>query len=297
MSESHSHGHGHSSDIRLAFLLNLAFTVLEIAGGLWTNSLAILSDALHDFGDSISLGIAWYLGAYSERRGDATYSYGYRRFSLLGALINTVVLIVGSLFVLSEAVPRLLDPQPSNAPGMVLFALVGIAVNGVAALRLKRGATLNAQVIAWHLLEDVLGWVAVLVVSITMLFVDVHILDPILSILIALYVSYNVLRNMKRTLSLFLQAVPENVDLDAIDDQVRSMEQVRTTHHTHVWSLDGEHHVLTIHVAVDETTSREQVKRIKDRIRGLSEELNLYHTTIEIEYGDEACGMAGAPCR
>jgi cobalt-zinc-cadmium efflux system protein len=289
---NNSRGHEQTADIRLAFFLNLAFTVLEIVGGLWTNSLAILSDAIHDFGDSISLGLAWYLGRYSERAKDEKYSYGYRRFSLLGALINTVVLIAGSLFVLMEAVPRLLEPEHSNAQGMAVFAVVGIVVNGIAAYRLKGGATLNEQVVAWHLLEDVLGWIAVLIVAITLLFADIHILDPILSILITLYVLYNVLRKIKRTLALFLQAVPEGIDVAAINRRIRGIEQVQFTHHTHVWSLDGEHHVLTTHVGVDECASREDVAAVKGEIRRLGEELGFSHVTIEIEYGDEGCKMA-----
>lgn len=290
---AHNHNHSHSYDgtrnIRTAFLLNLGFTIVEIVGGLLTNSVAILSDALHDLGDSVSLGLAWYLGGYAEKEADQRYSYGYRRFSLLGALINAIILIGGSLYILSEAVPRLINPQHSNAAGMVVFALVGIVVNGIAAWRLKGDQSMNAQMVAWHLLEDVLGWVAVFIVGVTLLFVDIHILDPILSMLITLYVLYNVIRNLKETLSLFLQAAPQDIDVGEIERKFRAIDGVHSTHHTHVWSLDGEHHVLSTHLVVDEELTKEEMLKVKLASKAAIAELPLEHLTIEIESVDEDC--------
>ncbi|MCB0168165.1 MAG: cation transporter [Anaerolineae bacterium] len=235
--------------------------------------------------------MAWYLAGYSEKGQTKRYSYGYRRFSLLGAFINAVVLIVGSLYILSEAIPRLLNPEHSSAPGMIVFALVGIAVNGVAALRLKNDQTMNAQVVACHLLEDVLGWVVVLVVGLTLVFVDIHVLDPILSILITLYVLYNVISKLKKTVELFLQATPTSIDLDAIVQKLEAVPGVKSSHHTHLWSLDGEHNVLSTHLVVDERTSREEVMRVKATSKATVNDLNLEHLTIEIEYGDKDCTL------
>ena len=292
MNHDHTYDQSDTGDIKIAFYLNLGFTVLEIIGGLWTNSVAILSDALHDLGDSLSLGLAWFLGRYAERREDERYSYGYRRYSLLAALVNTVILIAGSIFILSEAIPRLAQPQRPHAPGMILFAVGGIAVNGVAALRVRRGHSLNAQMVAWHLLEDVLGWLAILIVSIVLLFADVPILDPILSILITTYVLYNVIRNLRKTSALFLQAVPEEVSIREIERKLLEIEGVCSTHHTHVWSLDGEHHVLTTHVVVNEEATRDEVLRVKSQIKALIERMeNFEHVTVEVEYSDEACSM------
>ena len=290
----HPHGHESSRGIGIAFFLNLGFTVLEVLGGLWTNSLAILSDCLHDLGDSFSLGLSWYLDKQSKKGRDEKYSYGYRRFSLLGALVNTIILIVGSVLILSEAIPRLIHPEHAEARGMILLAIVGILVNGVAVLRLRTGKTLNAQVVTWHLLEDVLGWVAVLVASIALLFTNIQILDPLLSILITLYVLYNVIRNLRRTLMLFLQAVPENIDITRIEQVLLGIGRVLSTHHTHVWSLDGEHHVLTTHLVVHEDITGEEISQIKCAIRGLSDRMGFEHTTVEIEYGAEDCAMRGS---
>ena len=287
----HQHLSENSTSLKFAFFLNLGFAIFEILGGLWTNSVAILSDALHDFGDSIALGLSWYLEKQANKGGDGRFSYGYRRFSLLAALVSTIVLIVGSLFMLSKSVPRLLRPEHSNAQGMFIFALVGILVNGAAALRLKQGKSLNMRVAAWHLLEDVLGWAAVLAVSVVLLFRDIHILDPILSILITLYVLTNVVINLKKTLALFLQAVPDDLDVAEVERTILDLPVVNSVHHTHAWSLDGEHHVLTMHVVVDEEATKNDLISVRRQFRDMAEKVDLAHTTLEIEYQDEDCFM------
>ncbi|OQY42846.1 MAG: cation transporter [Anaerolineaceae bacterium 4572_78] len=285
------HSHGSTDNIKTAFFLNFGFTIFEIIGGLWTNSVAILSDALHDLGDSFSLGMAWYLDNYSKKGKDRKYSYGYTRFSLLGALINAIILISGSLFMLSVSIPRFMNPERSNAQGMVLFALAGVTVNGIAFLRLKDDRSMNSQMVAWHLLEDVLGWVAVLIVGITLLFVDIPVLDPILSILITLYILYNVIGNLRKTMDLFLQATPQDVDLEKIENTLLAIEGVQSMHDTHVWSLDGDHHVLTTHLVINQDATRENVLCIKRDSKALADEWHLQHITIEVEYEDEDCQM------
>jgi cobalt-zinc-cadmium efflux system protein len=299
MAHDHSHNHGHDhahnhgavGDIKLAFFLNAAFTIFELIGGFYTNSLAIVSDAVHDLGDSFSLGAAWYLEKYSQRSQDTRYSYGYQRFSLLGALITTTVLIVGSIYVVSQAIPRLIHPEHSNAQGMIIFAIVGVVVNGLAALRLRGQKSMNARVVMWHFLEDVLGWVAVLIVGVALMFTDIHILDPLLSIVIVLYVLYNVLKNLKRTFAVLLQAVPEDIDLEKIEQRILGIEKVRSMHHTHVWSLDGEHHVLSTHVVIDPNATKDETLDIKCRIRAMTENKDIEHITIEIEFEGEDCSV------
>jgi cobalt-zinc-cadmium efflux system protein len=291
MGATHSHQPDTSTGLKVAFFLNLGFTVLEVIGGLWTNSLAILSDSLHDLGDSFALGLSWFLQRYSTKQGDPRYSYGYRRYSLLAALVSTVILILGSILVLSEAIPRLATPQHSNAGGMVAIALLGIAANGYAALRVRGSTSMNARIVAWHLLEDVLGWIAVLIVGVTLLFRDIHVLDPLLSILITAYVLFNVARNLRKTLALFLQAVPEEVDLNQIEAMLLSRPNVNSLHHTHVWSLDGEHHVLTTHLVVSDETTAQAIIDLKCDVRDLTASLNFEHTTLEIEFDSEDCAM------
>jgi cobalt-zinc-cadmium efflux system protein len=167
------------SNIKVAFFLNLGFTIIEIIGGLWTNSIAIISDALHDLGDSFSLGLSWFLERYSRKKKDEKYSYGYRRYSLFAALINSLILIAGSIFILYKAIPRLINPEELNAKGMLIFAVTGIIINGIAVLQVRRGKSLNERIVSLHLFEDVLGWAAVFVISIVIIFKSIPILDPI----------------------------------------------------------------------------------------------------------------------
>lgn len=288
---AHDHAHEAHGDLRTAFLLNLSFTLLEVVGGVLTNSVAIVSDALHDLGDSISLGLAWYLQRVSARSSDVRYSYGYRRFSLLGALFNAIILIAGSLFVLSEAIPRLTDPQPFEAAGMIVFALFGVGVNGFAAYRLRGSGSANVQVVGLHLLEDVLGWIAVLIVGMVSLFADLPILDPILSILITGYMLVKVVGRLRHSVRVFLQAVPEGVDMAAIEQRLLAIPGVKSTHHTHIWSLDGEHHVFTTHLVVDDAASKEEVMRIRQDSQQAIHDLHVEHFTIAVEYESEECAM------
>ncbi|MGD0210302.1 MAG: cation diffusion facilitator family transporter [Desulfomonilia bacterium] len=296
MAHDHNHHHNALGNIRLAFFLNLVFTVFEIIGGLWTNSLAIMADAIHDLGDSFALGSAWFLERLSMKKGDTLYSYGYHRFSLLGALITAAMLLTGSLFILLKAIPRLIHPQLPYAPGMLVFAIIGIMVNGAAVLKLKGSDGMNAKMVAWHLLEDVLGWAAVLAVSIILFFKDIPVLDPLLSCLITFYVLFNVLRNLGKTLGIFMQGVPEGVDIVAIETGIRSLKHVTCTHHTHIWSLDGMHHVLTTHVVVDKDATRDDIILIKEHIRDLMLAHDMDHSTVEIEYCGEECRITSDTC-
>ena len=237
MSHDHHHHHSSNKNLKIAFFLNLGFTIFEIIGGLYVNSIAIISDAIHDLGDSLSLGTAWYLDQKSKKGSDQKFSFGYARFSLLGALINSIVLILGSIFVIKEAVERLLAPEQTNAQGMFLFALVGITVNGYAAWKMSGGKSLNEKVVSWHLLEDVLGWVAILVASIVLLFFDVPFLDPALSIAITLYVLWNVIKRLKETLFLFLQGIPNDIHLQEIEEKLLNITYVDSAHHTHLFQM------------------------------------------------------------
>jgi cobalt-zinc-cadmium efflux system protein len=258
-----SHNHSQtttSKNFRTVFFLNFVFTLFEIVGGILTNSIAIISDALHDLGDSISIALAWFLERYSHKKSDNKYTYGYGRFSLLGALINAMVLIIGSTFVLANAIPRIIEPQATNAEGMIIFAIVGVIVNGAAVFKLKNEESMNARVMMLHLLEDVLGWIAIFAVAIALLFWQTYILDAILSIMITFYILFNVTVNLKKTISLFLQATPDHIQLEMIDEKLKSIDKVISSHHTHVWSLDGANHILTTHLIVEKSTTRDKIQ-------------------------------------
>lgn len=288
----HNHHHDHSSSskrIGWAFFLNFSFTIIEFIGGWLTNSTAIMADAVHDLGDTLSIGSAWLLNRLGEKSATSEYTYGYRRLSLFGALINGLVLIAGSIWVLVIAIPRLADPVMPNTEGMMALAVLGVTVNGYAAYKLSQGKTLNERVLNWHLLEDVLGWVAVLIVSIVMQFVDWPILDPLLSIGFTLFILVNVMRNLWATGRLFFQAAPSLEAQEKIKQSLLALENVDSVHHLHFWSLDGEYHVLTAHIKVSFLSNLEDYGKLKKIISSVLEPQGLEHTTIEIELDEELC--------
>lgn len=272
-----------------AFFLNMSFTIIEFIGGWLTNSTAIMADAVHDLGDSLSIGLAWLLGKLSERDSSADFSYGYKRFSLLGALINGMVLTIGSIWVISEAIPKLFNPEMPMIEGMLGLAILGILVNGYAAFKLSSGKTLNERILNWHLLEDVLGWLAVFIVSIVLIFIEWPILDPLLAIGFTLFILLGVLRNMSTTLKLFLQGVPDKELATKVEDILKSIPEVQQFHHLHLWSLDGESHVLTVHINLRPSTSLEKLKSIRQQVSQTLSDLNFSHTTIQFELDKEYC--------
>lgn len=272
-----------SGNIITAFLLNLVFALIELAGGLYTNSVAILSDALHDFGDSLSLGVAYYLQKKSEKRGDNKYTYGYKRFSLLGSLFISVVLIVSSVFIVKESIERLISPQEANATGMLILSILGIIVNGAAVLKLKKGTSHNERAVTLHMMEDLLGWAAVLTGSIIMMFADVPFIDPLMSILITIWVLTNVYRNLRDTMRIMLQEVPRQVDIEVIEKKIMSIEGVLSVHDLHIWTLDGENHILTFHLVTIGSAGTESICHIKERVRNMLYKEGIGHVTIETE--------------
>ncbi len=289
MSPDHHH-HG-DDNIKVAFFLNLGFTIIEIIGGIYTNSLAILSDALHDLGDSLSLGLSWYFQRLSKKGRDNTFSYGYRRFSLLGAAINSSVLVVGSIFILSKAIPQLFNPGNANAEGMMYLALLGIVVNGAAVLKLKKGTSLNEKVVSLHLLEDVLGWVAVLLGSIVMIYFDAPFIDPLLSVLISAYILINVYKNLKQSLTIILQGIPKGLSIEQLKERLKDLKEVIDIHDCHSWAMDGEYNVLTIHLVLNRDYPLSHLAEIKQKARALIKDESIEHITIEFENEEEHCEL------
>jgi len=290
MSHNHSH-HSNTENIKVAFFLNFIFTIIEFIGGIYTNSLAIMSDALHDLGDSLSLGLSWYFQKLSNKGATKKYTYGYRRFSLLGAIINAIILVVGSIFIIKEAIPGLLNPQQADAKGMMWLAILGIIVNGAAVFKLKKGTSINERVVSLHLLEDVLGWAAVLVASIVMQFWDVPILDPILSLLIAVFILFNVFKNIKETLRIILQGTPNEISIEAIHEKLKMLPEIDGIHDCHVWSLDGEYNLCSLHISTkNNLLSLEEASFLKRKVRELlHDEFDLEHITLELESSFEDC--------
>lgn len=292
MGHHHDHSHHHSEgNVKVAFFLNLSFTIIEIIGGLYTNSLAILSDALHDLGDSLSLGLSWYFQRLSKKGRTKTFSYGYKRFSLLGAIINSIVLLVGSIFILTKAIPELFNPGETDAQGMLYLAILGIVVNGAAVFKLRKGESLNEKVVSLHLLEDVLGWVAVLIGSIIMMYTDAPFIDPLLSVLISLFVLYNVYKNLKKSLLVILQGIPEEISIDDIRQKLKNISKVTDIHDCHAWSMDGQYNILTLHLRLDKDYKLSEQAKLKEQVRTQLKDESINHITIEFEAQGENCEL------
>ena len=303
MSSDHSHSHAHGpndagKNIAVAFFLNFFFAIIELIGGILTNSVAILSDAFHDFGDSLSLGVAWYLQKISTKKGDSRFSYGYKRFSLLGSIFISVVLVVGSILIVAESIKRFADPQDTNAAGMVLLSILGIIVNGAAVFRLKKGRSHNEKAVLIHMMEDLLGWIAVMAGGILMHFWDLPFIDPMLSVIIAVWVLFNVYKNLSSTISIMLQEVPKDVDISDLYNDFKSIGKADSIHDLHVWTLDGESHILSVHLVMQENVTREEVQKAKENLKQIAMHRGIGHVTVEVEFCDEVscCSYYKHPC-
>jgi cobalt-zinc-cadmium efflux system protein len=281
--------HHRPSRLALAFFLNLGFSVLELIGGLWTNSMAILSDSVHDLGDSVSIGISWFMDRKARKKPTREFTYGYARFSLLGALISSLILLVGSTVVIIEAIQRLLSPEPIDAVSMIYFAVAGILVNGWAAWSASRGKSLNEKAVSLHLFEDVFGWIAVLLGAVAMTIWDIPRLDSILSIGFTLFILYEVFKNLKSIIEVFLEKAPGELEFGKIREELMATEGVLGIHHVHVWSLEGNIHLATLHVIIEKGSGEGRYLAIQREIHRKLKAAGLEHSTIEIEFEIEGC--------
>ena len=271
-------------NILIAFILNLAFSIFEFVGGFFTGSVAIVSDAVHDIGDATSIGISYFLEKKSKKKPDEHYTYGYARYSVIGSVVTTLILLVGSVLVVYNAILRIIDPTPINYNGMILFAIVGAAVNFLAALFTREGDSLNQKAVNLHMLEDVLGWLVVLVGAVVMRFTDVAIIDPLMSIGVATFIFINAIRNLKEAIDLFLEKTPHGIEIDEIREHLCHIDGVNDVHHIHVWSMDGQSNYATLHVVAEGDSHK-----IKEAVREELAEHGIDHATLELEAPGEHC--------
>ena len=271
-------------NIFIAFVLNLAFSIFEFIGGIFTGSVAIISDAIHDIGDATSIGAAFFLEKKSKKQPDEKYTYGYARYSVIGSVLTTLILLFGSAMVIYNAVLRIINPSEINYNGMIIFAIVGVCVNFGAAILTRDGDSLNQKAVNLHMLEDVLGWVIVLIGAIAMRFTDLYIIDPLMSIGVAIFILINALKNLKDVLNLFLEKTPHGINIGEITEHICEVEGVLGVHHIHVWSMDGHNNYATMHVVVNG-----DAHIIKDKIRDELREHGIGHVTLELEAEGEHC--------
>lgn len=274
-------------NILLAFILNTVFAIIEAIGGLLTNSLAIVSSALHDAGDSVSLFSAYVSERSSHRLPDERRTFGYRRLALLAAFVNANLLFTGSLFVIGSALPRLLRPEAVHPPGVVGLSVLGIFFNTLGVLRLSRGRSLSERVLRWHLLEDVFGWVAVAIVGVTLLFWDIPILDPLLTILFTAVIVTNAWRNLRETANLLLEGVPVSKSVTWAERLLLKHPRVAGVHDIHLWSLDGKQDLFSAHVVPRKQAYAGALVRA---LKALLARHGIEHAVFEIEPDGQCAG-------
>ena len=277
----HLHGNGAGRNILSAFFINLTFTIISLIGGWLTNSMAIISDSIHDLGCTVSIALAWVFERIAGHKPTSRFTFGYRRFTLLGAFVNAFILLSGSAVVLYESIGRLTHPEEVDAEGMLWFALLAILFKGLAVWRTWKGSSVNQRMVSLHLLGDCLGWVAVLLGSIVMLFVEIPLLDPILSVCISLYILYNVVHNLIVAFRIVLEGVPASVDYKALKAEVAVLPHIQDVRELRVWSLDNEHHAAEVHL----TTSLSDIKELetlKESLRTVLDRYGVTMSTIEV---------------
>ncbi len=289
---NHQHAHHHinnSSGLKWAFTLNLLFAFIELGGGLWTNSLAIMADAVHDFGDALAIGLALILEHYGNKNPDEKYTYGYRRYSLLGAVLTGVILTVSSLLIIRECIERFQHPQDVKPLEMIGFALLGMAVNGYSAWRLSRSSGVNQRMAMLHLLEDVIGWAVIFVSAIIMLIYPMPILDSILSMALSIFVLWNVIKMSRKILRIFMQRMPEEIEMSRLHSEIGALTGVRGMHAMQGWSLDGEEHTFSTHIKVGPETDFKSLMDLKCKIKDIFSHHKIKYSTIEFESSDDCC--------
>lgn len=271
-------------NILIAFILNILFSIIELIGGLWIGSIAILSDALHDFGDAASIGIAYFLEKKSKKAPDEAYTYGYGRYSVLGGAVTTLILLIGSCIMIFHSIQRFFEPTQIQYNGMILFACIGVAINLAAALITKHGDSLNQKAVNLHMLEDVLGWTVVLVGAVVMRFTNLSWIDPLLSIGVSLYIMSHAIQNLWNILKLFLLKTPDNLTVSEIQRELYGLEGVMDVHHLHIWSIDGQHHSASMHIRFSG-----DAHGVKEVIKNKLLDYNIIHSVLELESADEDC--------
>ena len=270
--------------ILCAFLLNLFFSIVEFVGGMITGSAAIISDSVHDLGDAVSIGASYFLEKKSKKAADERYTYGYGRYSVLGGVITVVILIIGSTAAIVNGVIRIIYPTPINYDGMIILALFGAAVNLIAAYFTREGESVNQRAVNLHMLEDVLGWIAVLVGAVIMRFTDLAFIDPLMSICIAIFILINAVRTLGVSIELLLEKTPHGIDVSEIREHLCEIDGVTDVHHIHIWSLDGVTNCATMHIVADGDHAE-----IKSAVRHELAEHGITHTTLELESTAEDC--------
>ena len=264
----------------LAFFLNLSYAIVEFIAGRVFGSSAVLADSVHDLGDAIAIGVSAVLETISNREEDSQYTLGYKRFSLLGALITAVILMKGSVLVILENITKIFHPQPANDEGILWLGIIAVTINVLASLVVRKGKTKNESILSLHFLEDTLGWIAVILMAIILRFTDWYILDPLLSLVISFFILSKAIPSFWSTLKIFLDAVPEGVDIEQVKKDLEQLDHVASVNQLNLWTMDGLEKNAIVHVCLKEIG---QMENCKESIRNLLKDCGFQNITIEVD--------------
>ena len=268
------------TSIWLAFFLNLSYAIVEfIAGGIFGSS-AVLADSVHDLGDAIAIGISALLETISNREEDRQYTLGYKRFSLLGAMLTAVILMIGSVLVILENITKIVHPQPVNEEGVLWLGIIAVSINVLASLVVRKGKTKNESILSLHFLEDTLGWLAVILMANILRFTDWYILDPLLSLVISIFILTKAIPRFWSALKIFLDAVPEGVDIKQVKNDLEQLDHVVSVNQLNLWTMDGLEKNAIVHVCLEEI---EHIEYCKESIRNLLKDYDFQNVTIEVD--------------
>ncbi len=271
-------------NILIAFILNFTFAIFEFLGGIYTGSVAIISDAVHDIGDAASIGLSFFLERRSKKQPDAMFTYGYARYSLLGSVITTCILLFGSVLVIYNAINKIITPTEIKYNEMICFAILGVCVNFFAAISTRGNDSRNQKAVNLHMLEDVLGWTVILIGAVSMKFTGFVFIDPLLSIAVAVFILINAVKNLKETTDIFLEKTPHGIVVNEIMEHIRAIDEVMDVHHVHIWSMDGQNNYATMHIVTNAASPE-----IKHKIKEELYKHGICHVTLEFENEEESC--------
>lgn len=273
--------HKHEKNILIAFILNISFSIFELIGGFLTSSVAIISDSIHDAGDALTIAVSYFLERKSNKKSDNNYTFGYRRYSVIGAFITTTILLIGSALVIYNSCIRLFNPVRIDYNGMIIIAIIGFLVNFLAAYFTKESHSLNTKSVNLHMLEDVLGWIVVLIGSVIIKFTNIYYIDSIMSIGISIFLIIECIKNIKEILNPILEKTPKGIDIKEVENKIKEIKEVKDVHHIHIWTLDGEKNYATMHIVTN--------KNVKEKVREKLKKYNIHNVTIETEKENETC--------
>jgi cobalt-zinc-cadmium efflux system protein len=285
----HHHSHGQrEGEVRLvlSIILNLIITIAQVIGGIISGSLALLSDALHNLSDTTSLGTSLIALRIARRRPDPKRTFGYRRAQIIGAFVNLVTLALIALYLIYEAIERLLDPQPIDGSIMLIVASIGLLANVFTAILLHRQskASLNIRSAFIHIVMDAVSSVGVIIGGLVILYFGLFIVDALLTVAISIYILFHTYLLLRQTTRILMQSTPDGIDYESLMDNVRTVDGVQDVHHVHIWQLDENTINLEAHVVINKC-DLEAMENIKDKVKQrIRDEFEINHSTLEFEF-------------